>query len=61
MNVTFRLIGVKKDGNETIVMTGMTADDAKCIQNDPEITRQFETTRVEQDEGQSRSSWLTPQ
>jgi hypothetical protein len=46
---TYRIVGVRADGTESVLMTGMPLKTATEIQADPVITGDFATTRIESD------------
>ena len=45
----YRLIGVEKDGRETVLMTGMSLEDATSAQPGIAATGDYADTRVEPD------------
>jgi hypothetical protein len=45
----YRLIGVEKDGRETVLMTGMSLEDATSAQPGIVATGDYANTRVEPD------------
>jgi hypothetical protein len=47
--LTFRLIGVRADGTESVLMTGMTLDAAKDAQADTVVKGDYAKLRIEPD------------
>ena len=46
---TYRVLGVRADGSETVLVTGMTLEAAKDTQADPVVKGDYASLRIEPD------------